>query len=81
MPWELASVWLIKEFKRVKTTLEVKDKTSIAEQGISRYWIIEDMERFFKEVKIKDAMDQLQGKKPRTTYFTTMYTSLLQVDI
>ena len=77
-----ASVWLDKELKKVMTLLEAnKDKKLIAEQGISRYWIIEDMERFFRDVKIKDAMGQLRGKKPRTTDFTTMYTSLQQVDI
>ena len=76
-----ASVWLDKELKKVMTLLEAKDKRLIAEQGISRYWIIEDMERFFQDVKIKDAMGQLKGKKPRTTDFTTMYTSLQQDDI
>ena len=39
------------------------------------------MERFFQDIKIKYAMGQLRGKKPRTTNFTTMYTSLEQVDI
>ena len=76
-----ASVWLDNELKKVMTLLEVKDRKLIAEQGISRYWIIEDMENFFQDIKIKDAMGQLKGKKPRTTDFTTMYTSLKQVDI
>ena len=36
------------------------------------------MEKFFQDVKIKDAIGQII---PRTTDFTTMYTSLRQVDI
>ena len=47
------------------TVLETKDKRLTAEQGISRYWIIEDVEKFFQDIKIKDAMGQLRGKKPR----------------
>ena len=44
--------------------------------GISRYWIIEDMAKFFYELKVKDCLGKLKGKRPRTTDFTTMYTSL-----
>jgi hypothetical protein len=77
----VASKWLDAELKKVMQLLETKNKKLIAEHGISRYWRIEDMDKFFYDLKVKDSLGKLKGKRPRTTDFTTMYTSLSQLHI
>jgi len=62
------------QLQRIMDVLKAKDNKLFIAKGYRRYWIVNDMDEVFLDMKKN--RDLLQGKKPRTFDFTTMYTCL-----
>jgi hypothetical protein len=62
------------QLQRIMNTLKAKDDQLFLDQGYRRYWVVNNMDDVFIDMKKNRRL--LEGKKPRTFDFTTMYTCL-----